>query len=129
MFSAKYDKHDEDDKVLDELELYNNLISSQKSTQSNINKNFDRSQFEHHIQNQESKNYSKTIYFCKTTELNGLRFVRIPLRSSTTLNIEINDYHYLIWSIPTHLRNRADSENGQATRVPNYRLRFDGLNF
>ena len=31
---------------------------------------------------------SMTIYFYKTGEMNGLRYVKIPLRSSAILNIE-----------------------------------------
>ena len=44
-----------------------------------------------------------TIYFCKTTELNKSNYVKIPLRSSATLNIENDDKYCFLWSILAEL--------------------------
>ena len=51
VFSARFDKHDEDDQVLDELEVIINL-NNQNVTQSDIDDI--RSQLERQIQNQET---------------------------------------------------------------------------
>ena len=62
----------------------------------NINVSF---QLEHQSQKQEMKDsdwrfdkfFSMTIYFYKTTEMNGSSCVKMQLRSSAVLNIENND--------------------------------------
>ena len=36
---------------------------------------------------------SKTIDFCKTTDMNGSKFVKVPLRSSVILQNGHNDKH------------------------------------
>ena len=61
-----------------------------------------RSQLEQQIQNQETKESgcrcdkrnSLTIFFYKTTEINGSIYVKIPLRSSSILNIENDDKYF-----------------------------------
>ena len=55
VFSARLDKQDEDDRVLDEIDLYINLNIKRKTTQSDIDKIDVRYQSEYQIQNQESK--------------------------------------------------------------------------
>ena len=80
MFSARLDKQDKDDQVLDEIELYINLNLIGKLTESDIDSFDVRSQLQQQIQKLETKrggwwfdkNNSKTISFYKTTELNGL---------------------------------------------------------
>ena len=99
VFSARFDKQDEDNQLLDETELFINLNIIQNITQSdldNINITFP---LERRIQQQEMKDsgwgfdklYSMTIYFNKTNDLNDSNYIKIPLRSNAILNIENND--------------------------------------
>ena len=68
-------------------------------TESDIDNIDIRSQIEHQIQIQETKESgwifdeinSMKISFYKTTELNGTSYVKIPLRTSAILNIQNND--------------------------------------
>ena len=111
LFSARIDKQDEDNQLLDQTELFNNLNINQNLTQTDIN-NFDVvSPLEHHKQQQEMKDSgwrfdkinSMTVYFYKTNELNGSNYVKIPLRSNAILNIENNDKYCFLWSILAYL--------------------------
>ena len=78
MFSAKFDKLDEDNQVSDEIELTINLNNNKNLTESIIDDNNVRSQLEQHISNQETKDSdcrfdesnSRTKFFYKTSELN-----------------------------------------------------------
>ena len=45
------------------------------------------------------KNNSMTVYYYQTGEMNGLTYVKIPLRSSAILNIENKDKNCFLWSI------------------------------
>ena len=99
VFSARFDEQGEDGQLLDEIELFINLNMNYNITQSDIDKIDIRSPLEHQIQKQEMKDsgwrfdklYSMTIYFYETTEMNGLNYVKIPLRTNAILNIENND--------------------------------------
>ena len=79
MFSAGFEKQDEDNQILDEIELYINLNFTHRLTQSHIDNIDIRSELARQNQNQEMKNsgwrfenyYSMTICFHKTSELNG----------------------------------------------------------
>ena len=42
---------------------------------------------------------SMTVYFYKTSEMDGRSYVKIPLRSDAILNIENNDKYCFLWSI------------------------------
>ena len=42
---------------------------------------------------------SRTMYFYKTTELNGSKYVKTPWESSAIINFEINDNYCFFWSI------------------------------
>ena len=107
VFSEKFDKQDEDNQVLDERELFINLNINQNLTESNLMKIDIKSPLEHQIQQQEMKGSgwrfdkinSMTVYFYKTSEMNGRSYVKIPLRSNTILNIENNDKYCFLWSI------------------------------
>ena len=57
----------------------------------------------------------KTTFY-KIDGLNGLSYVKIPLRSLATLNIEIIDKYCFIWSILAHSH---PCENSDPTRVSN----------
>ena len=133
VFSARFEKQDEDNQVFDETELYINSNINHNLTQRDI-KNIDvKSPLEHQIQQQEmndsgwrvDKKNSKTIYFYETGEMNGSNYVKIPLRSNAILNTENNDKYCFIWSIIArlHLCN-----NNHSNRVSNYKQYFNELN-
>ena len=133
VFSARFDKQDEDNQLLDETELFINLKINQNLTQSdldNINITFP---LERKIQQQEMKDSgwrfdkinSMTIYFYKTNEMNGSNYVKIPLRLNAILNIENNDKYCFLWSI---LASLYLCNNNHPNRVSNYRLYFNELN-
>ena len=57
VFSARFDKQDADDQVLDDIELYINLNNIRKLTQFDINSIIIRLQLEHQIINPQTKDY------------------------------------------------------------------------
>ena len=74
---------------------------------------------------------SMTINFYKTNELNGSSYVKIPLRSSSILNIENDDKYCFLWSILTHLH---PCQNSHPNRVSNYKqylneIKIDEIDF
>ena len=79
VFSARFDKQNEDDQVLDETELFNNLNINHSLTESDLDKIDIRSPLEHQKQQQEMENSgwrfgkikSMTIFFFKTDEMYG----------------------------------------------------------
>ena len=96
MFSARFDKLNEDDQVLDEIELYIILNFFRNLTEHVFDNNNIRSQLDHQYQNHELKFSgwifdeinSMTKYFFKTTEMNESIYVKIPLRPSPIINNE-----------------------------------------
>ena len=104
VFSARFDKQDEDNQLLDETELFIKLNINQNLTQRDLDKINIRSPLEHQIQQQEMKDSgwrfdkitSMTIYFYKTNEMNGSNYVEIPLRTNAILKIEKNDKYCFI---------------------------------
>ena len=127
VFSARFD-----DQVLDETELFINLNMNYNLTESDLDKIDIKSPLEHQIQAQELKDSgwrfdkinSMTVYFYKTGEMNGLSYVKIPLRSSAILNIENDKYCFLL-SILAYLN---PCNNNHTHRVSNYRKYFNELN-
>ena len=83
VFSARFDKQDENDQVLDETELFINFDINHNLTQTDTDNIDVRSPLEHQIQQQETKDScwrfdminSMTIYFYKTGKLNGSNYV------------------------------------------------------
>ena len=67
---------------------------------------------------------SMTIYFYKTTVMNGSSYVKIPLRSSATLNVENDDKYCFLWSTSAGLHPR---NNSHPNRVTKYTQCFDEL--
>ena len=134
LFSASFYKINEEDQRHKEIELYINLKIDHNLTESDIDNLDVRSQLEHQIQTQETKESgwifdkinSMKISFYKTEELNGTSYVKIPLRSSAILNIQNNDKYCFIWSI---LASLDPSENTHPSRVNNYIQYFNELNF
>ena len=132
VFSARFDKQDEDGQLLDETELFINLNINQNLTQSDIDNINITFPLEYQIQKQEMKDsgwrfdklYSMTIYFYKTSEMNGSNYIKIPLRSNAILNIENNDKYCFLWSILAYLH----PNNNHPNRVSNYKPYFNELN-
>ena len=133
VFSARFDKQNEDGQLLDETELFINLNINQNLTQSDIDNINITFPLEHQIQQQEMKDsgwrfdklYSMTIYFYKTNEMNGSNYVKIPLRSNAILNVENNDKYCFVWSVLAWL---YPCNNNHPNRVSNYKKYFDELN-
>ena len=84
VFSARFVKQNENDQVLDETELFNNIIINHNLTARDLDNIDVRSPLEHQFQQQEMENSgwrfdktnSMTIYFYKTGELNGSNYVK-----------------------------------------------------
>ena len=133
VFSARFDKQNEDNQVLDETELFINLNINHNLTETDINNINIVSPLEYQIQQQEMKDSgwrfdkinSMTIYFYKTTEMNGSNYIKIPLRSNAILNVENNDKYCFLWSILAWLH---PCNNNHPNRVSNYRQYFNELN-
>ena len=132
-FSARFDKQDENNQVLDETDLFNNLNINHNLTQSDLDKIDAVSLLEHQIQQQEMKVSgwrfdninSMIVYFYKTGELNGSNYVKVPLRSNALLNIENNDKYCFLWSILAYL---YPCNNNHPNRVSNYKQYFNEMN-
>ena len=98
VFSARFEKQDGSNQVLDETELFINLNNNHNSTEGDLDKIEFRFLLEHQILHQEMKESglrfdelnSMTIFFYKTGELNGSIYVKIPLSSNAILNYENN---------------------------------------
>ena len=133
VFSARFDKQDENIQVLDETELFIILNINQNLTESDLDNIDVKPPLEHQIQQQEMKDsgwrfdkiISMTVYFHKTIEMNGSNYVKIPLRSNAILNIENNNKHCFIWSI---LASLHPCNNIHPNRVSNYGQYFNELN-
>ena len=133
VFSAIFDKQDEDNQVLDETERFINLHINHNLTQNDIDHIDVISPLEHQIQQQGMKEsgwrFDKinlmTVYFYKTSEMDGRSYVKIPLRSNAILNIENNDKYCFLWSILAYLH---PCNNNHPNRVSNYRQYFIELN-
>ena len=133
VFSARFDKQNEGNQVLDETELFINVNMNHNLTQSDLDNIDIKSPLEHQIQQQEMKDSgcqfdeinSMTIYFYKTGEMNSSNYVKFLLRSNGILNIENNDKYCFIWSI---LASLHPCNNNHPKRVSIYKQYFDELN-
>ena len=133
VFSARFDKQNEDGQLLDETELFIILNINHNLTQTDIDHIDVKSPLEYQIQQQEIKDSgwrfdkinSMTVYFYKTNEMNGSNYVKIPLRSNAILNIENNDKYCFLWSILAYLH---PYNNNHPNRVSKYRQYFNELN-
>ena len=96
VFSARFAIQNEDNRILDETEIFINLNITHNTTESHLDSIDVKSSLEKQIQNQEMKVFgwrfdqidSMTIYFYETGEMTGTSFVKIHLRSSAILNIQ-----------------------------------------
>ena len=125
LFSASFYKIVEQDQRSNEIELFINLNINNNLTENDINDIDVKSQLEHQIQIQETKESgwifneinSMNLSFYKTGDLNGSPYVKIPIRSSAILNIQNNDKYCFLWSI---LASLHPCENSHPTRAKNY---------
>ena len=131
--SARFDKQDEDNQVLDETELFINLNINHNLTESDLDKIDVEPSIEHQIQQQEMKDsgwrfdkiISLTIYFYQTCIMNGSNYVKIPLRTNAILIIENNDKYCFLWSV---LASLHPCNNIHPNRVSNYKQYFNEMN-
>ena len=92
-----------------------------------------KSPLEHQTQRQEMKHSgwrfdktnSMTVYFHRTDELYGSKYVKIPLRSNAILNFENSDKYCFIWPL---LASLHPCNNNHPNRVSNYKQYFNGIN-
>ena len=133
VFSARFDKQDEDGQLLDETELFINFNINQNLTQSDTDNIDIVSPLGHQKQQlvmrdsgwRFDKVNSMTIYFYKTSEMNGSNYIKIPFRSNAILNVENIDKYCFLWSI---LASLHPCNNSHPNRVSNYRQYFNELN-
>ena len=133
VFSARFDKQDEDSRLLDETELFISLNINHNLTQTDIDEIDIVSPLNNQIREQQMKDSgwrfdminSMTIYFYETTEMNGSNYIKSPLRSNAILNVENNDKYCFLWSILAYLH---PCSNSHPNRVSNYKPYFNELN-
>ena len=122
IFSASFYKINEEDQRSDETEIFTNSNTNRNLTENDINDIDIKSQLEHQIQIQETKESgwifdkfnSMKIRFCKTGEINGSSYVKVPLRSTAILDIQKNDKYCFLWTI---LASLHPCDNIHPTRV------------
>ena len=132
VFSARFDKQDENNQVLDETQLFINLNINHNLTQTDLDNIDIKSPLEHQNQQQEMKNSgwrfdkidSMTLYFYQTGIMNGSKYVKNPLRSNAILNVENNDKYCFIWSV---LASLYPCNIIHPNRVSNYEQYFDEI--
>ena len=122
IFSSSFYKINEEYQRSDEIEFFIILIINDKLTEKDFDKMDIKSQLEHQIQIQETKesgwNFDKIIQkekrFYEPGKLNGSNFVEIPLRSSALINFENNDKYSFARS---KLASLCPCDNDHPTRV------------
>ena len=132
VFSARFDKQDEDDQMLDEIDLFINLKINHNLTESDIDETDGKSQFEYEIHQQEmkdlgwifNKSISMTVHFYQTGILIGSNYVIVSLRSSAILIIEKDDKFCFLWPFLAYLRTCDDSH---PNRISNHRQNFNEI--
>ena len=105
LFSASLSKIKEEDQRIDEIELYITLNFNHNLTETDIDNIDIKSQLEHQIQIQETKedgwifdkNNSVKRGSYKTSELNRSSFIKISLKSSALINIKNDGKYFFIW--------------------------------
>ena len=133
LFSASFYKINEEDQRSDEIGLSINLNINNNLTETDINESDVKSQLEHQIQIQETKESrwifdkinSMKIRFYKTVELNGSSCFKIPSRSNDLIKYKNNDKYCFIRS---YLASLHPCENDHPNRVSNCKQYFNELN-
>ena len=111
LISASFYKNNEEDQRSDEIELIINLNLNNNLTENDIDKIDVKSQLEHQIQIQETKESgwifdkinSMKFRIYKTGEINESSYVKFPLRSNALMNIKNDDEYCFIWSLLAYL--------------------------
>ena len=99
LFSARFYKNKEEYQKSDEIERFNNSNINQRLTENDVNDIDVKSQLEHQIQIQETKESAWTfdkkksmkLGLYKTGGLNGSNYVKNLLSSNVLVNIKIDD--------------------------------------
>ena len=115
--------------TLEETEQFTSLKVNQSLTWSDFEKFDLENELDAQIENLEMQDsgwrFSKSVtmfYFYKTDQLSGRSYVIIPLRNSSTWNIENKDNYCFLWSVLAYLHH---CENSPPNRVSNYRNEFN----
>ena len=132
--SAIFYMINEEDQRSEEIELFNNLTINFNLTENDIDKIDIKSQLEHQILIQETKESgwifdkinSMKIGFYKTVELDGSSYVNFPLGSKALINFKNNNKYCFFWSILAYLH---PGEKDHPNRVSIYEQYFDEINF
>ena len=132
LISASFYKIKEEDQRSDETEKYKNMNTNNKLTESDFENIYVKTQLEHQIQIQKTKEKgwifdeinAMKIRFYKTCELNGVCYVKNPLRSNASKIFHKNDKYSFIWSI---LLSLLPCDKGHPYRISNYRQYFNKL--
>ena len=71
------------------------------------------------------------LRICKTRELNGSNYDKIPLRSNAILNIQNNDKYCFLWSILAFLHPCENSHPSRVrSKIQHYdEIKFEGFDF
>ena len=107
LFSASFNKINEEDQRKIEIEFYIILIIKHNLTESDIDNLDVRSQIDHQILIQKTgesgwifdKINSMKASFYQTSIMNGSNYIKSPLRSNAILKFQNNDKYCIIWSI------------------------------
>ena len=132
-FSTRLDKKDGDDQVFDEFELYIHIKNFQKRTQSDIDFTDFRSQLENKFKTKRRKIvfadliklFQRPKISIKTSELNGSRYVSLPIEGSAFSKIKDDNKKGFHWSLFAEIQR---CEICHPKRVSIYRQYFDKLN-
>ena len=105
LFSASFYRNNKEDQRSDEIEVFINLKYIKNLTETDIINIDVKSQLEHRIQIQETKESvsifdkinSMKIRFYKTGELNGSSYVKSLSRSNTLINVKKDDKNIVLF--------------------------------
>ena len=133
VISARFDKENEDNWILDETELFINFKINHNLLKSDIDNIDSKLSFDFRIHQQKlqysgwifDKTNSMTLYFYKTVEVNGTSFVKNPLRSSAILNFATNGKYCFVWWILAEL---YPCNISRPNKISNYKQNFNELN-
>ena len=139
IFSASFHRINEKNPRSDEIELFINFNINHKLTETDIEKIDVKSQLEHQIQIQETKeigcifdkNNSMKIRFYKTGELNISSYVKTPLITNALGNVKNKDKYCFLWSILDSLHPCDNDHPNQVSTYIQYfsELNIDGFDF
>ena len=139
VFSALIEKMNEFGYIENKIEMYISLKINHTLTKSDLDNLTINSQVESQIENQQMKESgwildklnSMTIYFYKTSELNGSSYVKKPLKNQALINIQNKDKYCFLWSILAHLHPCSNGHPERTSSNAEYsnELNIDGYDF